>query len=195
MTGTDDADETHRYGRRSFLARSGAALFGVGLGARAQEGGGGGGREQEDDRGDVEVVLPNVPPLRPEFFRDVFMLTDPTDRRRGAAEFADCGLDPSGPYDVYQGLAIDRAAAVQILDTGDLSKLGQMKTTTIYVPPAARDIRIGSPYIITGGDYCADNYVKVRAHPLPHPLRGGTAPADVGTSRGESGGVDRRGRE
>lgn len=189
MTEREHDEPTRETGRRSFLRRSGAALFGVGLGARRigdahrQDGGSDGGQGGDGEPGglpNVYMVLPDAGPLGRDFFRDVVLLTEPTDVRPEPDELRGCGdFRPPGRLDGYQGLVVDQAEVAQVFEGGDLSNVGPTREVNVFVSAdEADDVRVGSPYIITDGNYCEGDYVAVTTHRLPHPLRGGTGSDD-----------------
>ena len=194
MSDREHDDSTVEEGRRSFLRRSGAAMVGLGLGARGlgraqgqtgQEGDGQDGAGQGDDGptggiDNIQILLPNDQPLRRDAFRDVILFTEPTTVPLNAEDVDECGdLLPSPPFNGYQGLVVDRAELEQVFENGDLTKLGPLSETDAFVSKGV-DVQVGTPYIITNVNYCEGDYLTVTAHPLPHPLRGGTDEGDGG---------------
>lgn len=190
MTDGERTEPGRESGRRTFLRRSGAALFGVGLGARRigdghRQGGesdpGGSGDGESGGLPNVHMVLPDDGPLGRDFFRDIVLVTKPTDVRPDADELRGCGdFMPDGRLDGYKGLVVDQAELVQVFENGDLSNVGPTHETSVFIS-AGKDVPIGSPYIITDGNYCEGDYVAVTTHQLPHPLRGGTGRDDGGS--------------
>lgn len=186
MNDRERHDSTDGEERRSFLRRSGAAMLGLGLGAgglgraRGQSGGGRDGNGESGGLPDVRMVLPNDGPLARDFFRDVVLFTEPTEVKLNADDLSGCGdFLPSPPFEGYQGLVVDRAEIEQLFESGDLSELGPLSETDVFVSEGV-DVRIGSPYVITDGNYCEGDYIAATAHELRQELEGGTDSGDGG---------------
>ena len=180
-------DPTRETGRRSFLRRSGAALFGVGLGAgridgRYRQGGESdpGGNGEPGGLDNIQMLLPADGPLKRDLFRDVILVTEPTEVRLNADTLRGCGdFLPSRPWNGYQGLVVDRQEIEQVFDRGDLQQLGPLNETDLFVSTDV-DVRVGEPYVVTDGNYCEESYVTVTAHRLTEMLQGGTDEGDGG---------------